>query len=286
MDSRYRKFLALAETGSFSAAARQLHVTQPAISLAIASLEHALGVRLYVRRARPIVLTPEGQIVADAARNMAAEHEHMLDALRAELPAERMRIGLIDSIAHLLYESDDERSLLQGAEVLVDNSRRILRDLREGRIDFGIITGQLTEPGNDVVVRKLHDEEFVFVAAPGRAKGRAANRVDDWLATDSDSTTYAHFLQLFKRKNLQVTPIFHSASMELLRDMAITGQGTALLPRHIVQNALDAGELAIVRTKPLSRPIWTISSHSRKQNASVVRLLATRINGLLAGVVS
>ncbi|HEY4160721.1 MAG TPA: LysR family transcriptional regulator [Candidatus Saccharimonadales bacterium] len=284
MDSRYRKFLALADTSSFSAAARRLHVTQPAISLAVASLEHALGVRLYVRRSRPIVLTPEGRTVADAARGMEAEHERMLAALQAEAPAERVRIGLIDSIAHLLYESDDERPLLQSAEVLVDNSRRILRDLRDGRIDFGIITGQLAEPGSDVVVHKLHDEEFVFVAAPGRAGGGASNRIDDWLATNPDSTTYTHFLQLFRRRHLQVTPVFHSASMELLRDMAIAGQGTALLPRHIVQNALNAGQLTVIHTKPLSRPIWTISS--RRQNESIMQTLATRINGLLAAAVS
>ncbi len=81
MDSRYRKFLALAETGSFSAAARSLRVTQPAVSLAVVSLEHALGVRLYVRRNRPIVLTPEGEIVAKSAQGMRAEFDHMRAAL-------------------------------------------------------------------------------------------------------------------------------------------------------------------------------------------------------------
>ncbi len=284
MDSRYRKFLALVEAGSFSAAARQLRVTQPAISLAVASLEHVLGARLYVRRSRPIALTPEGQIVAAAARTMAAEQGRMLEALRAGVPQERVRIGLIDSIAHLLYESDTERPLLRNAEVLVDNSLRILRGLREGRIDIGIITGQPVALSSDVVVRKLHDEEFVFVAAPARTGGRPANRIDDWLATNPDSTTYKYFLQLFQRKHLQVTPIFHSASMELLRDMAIAGQGTALLPRHIVQSTLENGDLTIVRTKSLSRPIWTVSG--RKRNVSAARMLATRVNGLLTGVVS
>jgi DNA-binding transcriptional LysR family regulator len=50
MDHRYKKFLAVAETGSFSAAAKKLHVTQPAITLAIGSLERAFGVKLYTRK--------------------------------------------------------------------------------------------------------------------------------------------------------------------------------------------------------------------------------------------
>lgn len=283
MDGRYQKFLALAETGSFSGAARQLHMTQPAMSLAIASLEHTLGVRLYIRRSHPIALTPEGQIVADAARNIAAAHERMLTTLQAKTPTERLRIGLIDSIAHLLYESGSARSSLSNnTEVLVDNSDRILRALREGRIDLGVITGQPAVPGANMVVRKLHNEEFVFVATPERASTHTNGRIDDWLATNPDSTTYKYFLDLFKRKHLEVTPVFHSASMELLREMAVAGQGTALLPRYIVQPALASDELAIVQTQPVFRPIWAVTR--RGQTTPLLQSLTRRLNDLLAKV--
>jgi DNA-binding transcriptional LysR family regulator len=278
MDSRYRKFLALAESGSFSAAARSLHVTQPAITLAIASLEHALGVRLYVRRSRPILLTPEGQIVVDTARRMTAEHTRMVTMLQKGTPPDRIRIGLIDSIAHLLYASDDERRFLSGADVMVDNSRRILSDIRKGRIDLGVITGQPVALGAGMVVHKLHDEEFLFVAAPERVGSYAIHEIDDWLATNPGSTTYKHFLKLFKREHLSVTPIFHSASMELLRDMAIAGKGTALLPGHIVEAALKTGTLAVVQTGPVTRPIWLVT---QAYPAEVLAAFAQRLNGLL-----
>lgn len=278
MDSRYRKFLALAETGSFSAAARHLHVTQPAISLAVTSLEHGLGVRLYVRRSKPVTLTSEGQVVASAAREMAATIEAMQETLHSA-PQEKYQVGIIDSIAHLLYASDGERPLFSGLEVMVDNSRRILRDLSEGKIDLGVITGQPVALGHDLTTRKLRNEEFVFVTAPYRVPARATNRIDDWLATNPDSTTYRHFLELFYRKHLLVTPVFHSASMELLRDMAVSGKGTALLPRHIVQAALDDGTLAIVPTKPLYRPIWAVVRRSDSGQRS--RSFIAQVNQLL-----
>src|SRR6185437_309706 len=87
MDHRYRKFLAVAETGSFSAAAGRLRVTQPAITIAVASLEHSLGVKLYVRRHKPLELTAEGRAVVEAARKIAREDDTMRAALHGGLPA-------------------------------------------------------------------------------------------------------------------------------------------------------------------------------------------------------
>jgi DNA-binding transcriptional LysR family regulator len=210
---------------------------------------------------------------------MAAEHEQMLAALRSDESADRVRIGLIDSIAHLLYGSEDGRSLLQEAEVLVDNSRRILRDISKKRIDCGIVTGQPTPISGELTVSKLHEEKFVFVAAPGRASHQTPNRVDDWLATNPDSTTYRYFTDYFQRAHMHVTPIFHSASMELLRDMAVNGKGTALLPHHFVQSALNHGELIMLSPKPVMRPIWAVSRSP--QTVDPAQPFAACINALL-----
>jgi len=280
MDHRYRKFLAVVETGSFSAAAKRLRVTQPAVTLAIASLEHSLGVRLYVRRRAPVELTIEGRVVADAARALAVEDERLRSRLRQVLAHEHRQIGLIDSIAHLLYASSEDRGLLSGVEVMVDNSRRILRDLAAGKIELGVITGQQTELGPEVAVRKLRGEEFVFVARPEQALLKAPACINNWLATNPDSTSYRYFTRLFVQEGLQVTPIFYSASMELLRDMALSGKGTALLPRHIVQDSIAGGSLAVVKTKPLYRPIWVVTR--REDGPKTARMFVSQLSALLA----
>lgn len=280
MDHRYRKFLAVAETGSFSAAAKQLHVTQPAITIAVASLEHNLGVKLYIRRRAPIELTPEGRVVVETARNIAREDEKMRDALNKGLPKAQRQIGLIDSIAHLLYSSSTGRTLLGNVEVMVDNSRRILRAIADGTLEMGVITGQPVALGPEMTVRKLHNEEFVFVASPTHTPATHVGRIDDWLATNRDSTSYQYFTQQFLQKGLQVTPVFYSASMELLRDMALAGKGTALLPRHIVHDALENGSLKVVKTKPLYRPIWVVTRSSDRSLAA--KKFAAQASALLA----
>ena len=281
MDSRYQKFLALADTGSFSAAAKSVRVTQPAISLAVVSLEHTLGARLYIRRTKPVVLTPEGEIVAAAARDIVAVTDKMEESVRRSTLNETYHVGLIDSVAHLLYSSDNARALLTGVEVMVDNSRLILRNLSEGRIDVGIITGQPRAIGGGLVSHKLGEEEFVFVTAPYRAAMKNTDRVDDWLATDQESTTYRHFTEIFRRRHLQVTPIFHSTSMELLRDMAASGKGTALLPRHIVQPLINKGTLTTLQTEPFYRPLWAVTRQDRDTlTAPLIAGLGTLLTGI------
>jgi DNA-binding transcriptional LysR family regulator len=278
MDSRYEKFLALADTGSFSKAARSLHITQPAVSLAVASLERSLKAKLYERRRSSVALTAEGMVVARAARAMKQELDAMHAQLQSTAGSRRSRVALIDSLAHLLHGAG-QPTLFADQDIIVENSRQILADLQGGRIDLGIITGQQAPLGADMTVRKLHDEPFVFVAGPGRVPHHKVTRIDDWLAPDPESTTYRYFTTLFAERGMVVTPVFHSASMELLRDMAIAGNGTALLPRHIVQDALAAGQLAVVKTRPLHRPIWAVTPGKRRREPLALEL---QLNTMLA----
>lgn len=280
MDQRYNKFVKVVELGSFSAAAKQLRVSQPAITIAIASLEHSLGLKLLIRNRQSIELTPSGEIVYATATRIRDEIEGMNRQLRGDFEPVA-HIGLIDSIAHLLYSSPNERPLLSNIEVMVDNSVRIINDLVSGVIDFGLITGQPEPLSSDIASYKLRDELFVFVTSPNRAPNKKVAEINDWLAFNQDSTTYRHFSRLFKKYRLKVIPKFYSTSMELLKDMAVAGNGTALLPLHFVQAAIDNNLLTIVDTEPLYRPLWIIS---RKNSAkpTVLDPIAAKINELLA----
>lgn len=281
MDQRYKKFLKVVEFGSFSAAAKQLRVSQPAITIAIASLEHSLDTKLLLRNRHSIELTSAGKIVHAAALRIQAEIESMHSQLHGGLSTPVAHVGLIDSIAHLLYASPKEKPLLSNIEVMVDNSVRIINDLVNGVIDFGFITGQPEPLAGNIATYKLHDEPFVFVTSPAHAPNGVVSEIPEWLAFNQESTTYRHFVYQFKKRRLNVTPTFYSTSLDLLKDMAIAGNGIALLPMHFVQTSLDNGLLTVVDVAPLYRPIWIIS---RKDGAkpTLFEPLAAKINELLA----
>ena len=279
MDHRYKKFLAVAESGSFSVAAKKLHVSQPAITLAVASLERAFGVKLLARKKNAVALTRDGIIVAEAAKKIASEIAKMNAKLGQESSAMKYKVGIIDSLAHLLYSSSKDSQILNNIEVMVDNSRRIINEILDDKIGVGIITGQPGAISKDLIVRKLHDEEFVFVCAPYLAPSATVVNIDDWLAFNRDATSYTYFAKQFNSLGLRVTPVFYSTSMELLKEMAVAGKGTALLPRHIVQASVENGTLEIVQTKPLNRPIWAIMH--REDQSDIMGNLAAHIDRLL-----
>lgn len=283
MDHRYKKFLALADTGSFSLAAKKLHVSQPAITLAVGSLERAFGAKLYIRKKQPITLTDQGLVVAEASRKITFEVEKMRAKLGKEPAGAQYQIGIIDSIAKLLYASSKESTILSNIEVMVDNSRRIISELLADKIDAGLITGQPRAIDKDLAIHKLHNEEFVFVCATNLAPKNAVTEIDDWLAFNQDSTSYNHFIKLFKTEGLVVSPVFYSTSMEILKEMAVAGKGTALLPKHIVQQSLQNNTLQIVKTKPLYRPIWAVTRKATATKPQVNNLTA-HVNTLLISI--
>ena len=94
-------FLALAETRNFTRAAAKVHLSQPALSAAIRSLEDSVGARLFHRDTRHVDLTAEGQAFEGAARRIVREVDTGLDGVRDVLERRRgkVAVALLPSLA-------------------------------------------------------------------------------------------------------------------------------------------------------------------------------------------
>jgi len=89
-----RAFLAVAQSLSFARAGERLHLSQPALSLAIRNLEESLGGRLLVRTTRSVALTPEGEVLLPIARRLLAEWDDAEDTLRQHFTLQRGRVSV------------------------------------------------------------------------------------------------------------------------------------------------------------------------------------------------
>jgi LysR family hydrogen peroxide-inducible transcriptional activator len=94
-----RYFVAVAEAGSFSEAARRAFVTQPTLSAAIAALEAELGFTLLERHARGVRLTPKGEEVLETSRSILREAERLKAASGGKPPGRPLRLGILPTIA-------------------------------------------------------------------------------------------------------------------------------------------------------------------------------------------
>lgn len=144
MIDRYmlRYFLAVAESGNFSRAAKQVSVTQPTLSAGIAKLEKQLGARLFDRDTKRVALTPAGSRFLLRARRIAAEYELALQELTGAPEPRVLRVGLLPTIPTALVEDlvTRHRRAADGEVLeLLDGSERDLAErLDRGRLDIAL----------------------------------------------------------------------------------------------------------------------------------------------------
>lgn len=161
-------FLAVAETGSFTRAARETFVTQPAVSQHIRALEDHLGVRLFVRHGQRIHLTPEGEELrrhARAAIKAIQEAELALTEM-SSLERGRMRIGATMFMAYLLppaLMAFKRRHPLIQIEVRFHNSAEVIRLVEDGTVDFGF-AGGLSNLPSSLGATPIHRERLALAA--------------------------------------------------------------------------------------------------------------------------
>jgi DNA-binding transcriptional LysR family regulator len=149
-------FIAVAEAGGFSAAARRTGLAQPAVSKAIAALEKRLGVALFNRNTRSVTLTDHGQRYFDRTKLMVeelddADNEMTSRSLRVSGPV-RISVASTFGRLHILPLIPELLTLHPGLEVDLVLSD-IVRDMVEDRIDLAIRVGPVDEP--DAVVRRV-----------------------------------------------------------------------------------------------------------------------------------
>ncbi|HEX9679487.1 MAG TPA: LysR family transcriptional regulator [Candidatus Saccharimonadales bacterium] len=278
MDHEFKKFLAVAEAGSFTQAAEHLRVSQPALSVAIKNLEQRLGAKLLIRDQQNFGLTQAGKIVYDSAARLRLE----LDAMRQILSqssgrtAERFRIGTIDNVGQLLFKSgvDDTAEKL---EVAVSDSRRLLEDLLLDRLDMAFITSPRPRPSSRLVLDEVGVEPMVLVASlslkTNLNRQLALGRLGQFLSYNEESNTHHLIDRQLRRLGLEYAPQVSSSDPYLLKSLALAGRGASVLPFQLVAAELKRGQLVLAKTI-IGRPVYSAYQSGKYLPPSVVKLIA------------
>jgi DNA-binding transcriptional LysR family regulator len=254
----YKIFYHTARSGSFSSAAKQLFITQSAVSQAINNLEEKIGSRLFIRKSRSILFTTEGEILfkhVEQAYNFIKTAEGKLLEMHS-LSIGEIRIGVGDTICRyfLIPYLKHFISLHPNIKIKVINrtSPQIIEILKNGQIDFGIVT----LPVNDesVVCRDFKEVRDVFVAG-GRFKELKKPDVPiseligyPLLLLQKDSATRRNLDGFLLQKGFTVIPEIELESIELLVEFARIGLGIAHVLKESAAALVESGELFIVNT--------------------------------------
>jgi len=259
MEDRLQKFAYLIDVGSFTKAARDLHISQPALSMAMHKLEKELKTQLYVRGSQPLAATPAGSLAYKSAKELSASlrgmHAQLSEMLEEEVT---MSIGVIDSVADIMLANNRIITTLESqakVSLVINNSRYLLTALERGDIDVAIIAEQSKPLGGTLHAERLGAEPLIVtVHRDSAARIRQeylAKEVTSFISYDQPSRTHAMIEHFFAEQGIAVSPQFYSSSPDVIYRLVMAKKGAAALPYRKVSRQLHIGKLVALGPQPI-----------------------------------
>lgn len=256
----YRVFNEVANAGNITAASERLHISQPAVSKSIKSLEEQLGGPLFIRTKRGVILTEEGRELHNYIRT-AIEYirnaEHKFSDM-VNLDVGTIKIGISRTLVkfYLLpyLEVFHKKYPNIKIEILTNMASELVPKLRNGLIDM-VIANMPMKPQSDIVVEKLVDIQDIFVVS------RDYN-IESYNINVEDLNNYSLILQprgnntrdyldsVMAKSNVYLNPEMVLASYGLVEDMAKIGYGIGYVVEEFVTDDLKSGYLVKINTNP------------------------------------
>lgn len=278
--SQYRVFYAVAKSGNISHAAKELFISQPAISKAISKLEESLGTTLFKRSSRGVTLTDEGQVLyrhVSSAFSALDRGENELKRMK-NFNIGQLRFGVSNTLCKyvLLPYLKEFIQTYPHIRILISSQDTVhsIRDLDQHKVDIGLIT----EPKNKkelkfCPVMQIHD---TFVCTPAYLENLRLREGADVnvfetatiMLLNRNNMTRMHIDSYLAEHSIEPRQLLETNTMNLLIAFSETGLGVGCVVREFVREALDAGNLIEI---PLADPIpprtigfaWNPSAETR-----------------------
>jgi len=287
-------FFTAVQRGSMSKAAQQLGVSQPAVSEAIADLEHALGVRLLDRRPQGVEPTMYGGALL---RRSAAVFDELKQSIRdieflADPTAGELKIGCPEAIAAILPPILESFSRQYPRVVLhvdpVNTATLELPGLRERKFDLVVALLLLTPRvddglGDDLNVEVLFDDHLV-VAAGMRSRWAHRRKIDlaelvnePWILATPDSGPYRIVSEAFRARGLGAPRIsLMTLSVHLRTNMLASGHFITTFPNSVARLHADRFSLKVLPVDLPARPwpVAIVTLKNRTLSPGVERFIA------------
>ena len=241
-------------------AAEVLHMTQPAVSLAIKELEQYYGVHLFDRIGRRLKITDAGQHFLQYAIHISDLFSDMETGLRDWDSKGILRIGATITIGSQFLpnyvKAFSELCPELDVRVTVEQSERLEQKILANELDCALIEGIAHDPN---IVSEAYMEDHLSVIC-GTDKGWTQGQVisiedfqrQRFLLREKGSGTREVFNRVVEQAGIHVTPVWKAMSTTALVNAAINGLGIAVLPHRMILPALRQGLIYTVKVEGLS----------------------------------
>ena len=262
--SSYRIFDTVANTGNISKAAKELYISQPAISKSIQKLEESVGCKLFSRSSRGVVLTDEGKLlyehVSEAFETLTMGEEKLKRSI--ELGVGHLKIGVSSTLCKYLLLPYLKEFIRQNPHISISitcqSTNDTLKLLEDNKNDIGLIG----KPENlkNIHFDFLEEIEDIFVAAKDylrnlKARGIQKDHIlqsSTLMLLDKNNMTRQYIDDYLQENQIIIKDSIDISDMDLLIDFARIGVGVACVIKNFVREDLENGTLMEI---PLGFPI-------------------------------
>ncbi|EOT27850.1 hypothetical protein C805_01958 [Eubacterium sp. 14-2] len=253
--SSYRIFYAVANTGNISKAAKELYISQPAISKSVQKLEENIGVKLFERSSRGVVLTSEGELLYTHVKSAFETLTLGEDKLRRSiaLGVGNLAIGVSSTLCKYILLPCLKEFIKKYPHINISitchSTNQTLKLLEDGKLDIGLVgKPELLKNMDFYPIREIED---IFVATRDylhNLKIRGVERSfllqsSTLLLLDRENMTRQYIDNYFQTSHLPVQDIIEVSNMDLLIEMSKISLGIGCVIRDFVQNELKTGTL-------------------------------------------
>jgi DNA-binding transcriptional LysR family regulator len=258
MDLRQLEILqAIAETGSFTACGRKLHVSQSAISRQILLLEEELGEPLFLRVGRQVRMTPAAESLVQLGQRVFLDVRETVGAITDRTRDLRGTLRLSGGMTVCLYVFPPLLKRLRrvhphlDVRLTVAMAGRSVQEIRGGRVDAGLLTLPVAE--SDLITVPVLREELLLVTAPTHplARRRKVTPRDldgqPFVLFEVGSATRKVIDQFFATEKIEPTIVMDTENVEIIKAMVKTGMGIGIVPYQSVAREVRAGQFFCAR---------------------------------------
>lgn len=250
----YRIFYYTGKYGSITQAAEELSISQPAVSQALKQLEHTLGTALFIRTAKGVRFTAEGEMlysyVARGYEYIQNGEEKLMQMLN--LSTGEIRIGASDMSLqyYLLPYLEQFHEKYPKIKITVSNATtpETLVNLQEGKIDFGLVTAPF-HMRKDLRIQEVRKLQDIFVAGSRFAHlQRKKLSYEELLSLplillEDNTSTRRYTDEFLREQGVVIRPEFELATSDMLVQFARKNLGIACVVSDFAQEYVDSGEL-------------------------------------------
>ena len=262
--SSYWIFYTVANAGNISKAAKELYISQPAISKSIQKLEESLNCKLFSRSSRGVVLTDEGSLlyghVKEAFETLETGEEKLKRSI--ELGVGHLKIGVSSTLCKYMLLPYLKEFIKRNPHISISincqSTNETLRLLEDNKIDIGLVG----KPANtkNINFYYLDNIEDIFVTTKDYLRNLGARGIkkseilqnSTLMLLDKNNMTRQYIDDYLQENQISVADSIDISNMDLLIDFAKIGVGVACVIKSFVKKDLENGSLIEI---PLGIPI-------------------------------